>query len=338
MTDLADMPLVAIPVGLTPLDVFAAKDTAAIDGILARVRKEIDAFCGDISTAAGRSEIKSMAMKVVKSKTYLEGIGKALADEQKDIPRRIDATRRHISATLDKWRDEVRKPVTDWEAEQDRAQAIHNEQLEALKLLARAGDIHGRPYTADALKANLETLQAFEIDTQPVEYRQEYFAVLSMAKPLLQTALEQRITYEADQAELVRLRKIQDEREREEREERLRKEGEERARIEAEADARAQAEKVKRDTEAAELRARLEIEAAERRAAEAEEKARARIEAEQRALAAEATKRESDKEHRRKVNAAAVAALVGAGIAEDIAKGVIKLIVSGAVPNVTVNY
>jgi colicin import membrane protein len=338
MTDVADMPLVAIPVGLTPLDVFAAKDTKAIDGILARVRKEIDAFKGDMTTAAGRAEIKSMAMKVVKSKTYLESIGAALAKEQKEIPKRIDATRRHIAETLDAWRDEVRRPVTEWEAEQDRIRDFHLDQIEGIKTLAKVVDSHGRPHSAAVLRASLDALEAYDVDKQPVEYRQEYFTVLQMAKPIVQTALEERIKYEADQAELSRLRKIQEDREREEREERLRKEGEERARLEAEADARAQAEKVKRDAEAAELRAKLEIEAAERRAAEAEANARAKVEAEQRAFAAEAAKREADIEHKRKINAAAVKALVDAGIAEDIAKGVLKLIIAGAVPAVKITY
>jgi colicin import membrane protein len=338
MTDLADKPLVAIPVGLKPLDVFAAKDTTAIDGILARVRKEIDAFHGDISTAAGRAEIKSMAMKVVKSKTYLESIGAELAKEQKDVPKRIDATRRHIAVTLDAWRDEVRLPVTEWEAEQKRIQEYHADVLAGLKKMASPLDDNGRPHNAALLRANLDVLEGFDVELQPIEYRQEYLAVLSMVRPLLVTTLDERIKYETDQAELARLRKIQEDRDRADREEQLRKEGEERARIEAEADARAQAEKVKRDAEAAELRANLEIEAAERRAAEAEANARAKIEAEQRAAAAELAKREANIEHKRKINAAAVAALVAAGVAEEIAKDVLKLIISGAVPAVSIGY
>lgn len=345
MTDIADMPLTAIPAGLTPLDVFAAKDTTAIDRILDRVRKEVDAFQGDISTATGRAEIKAFAMKVVKSKTYLESIGAQLAKEQKEIPKRIDATRRHVTETLDAWRDEVKRPVTEWEAEQERIRDHHLDQIESLKALAKPIDAHGKPFDAATLRANLDTLQAFNVDAQPVEYRQEYFIALSQAKPLLESSWEMRVKYEADQAELARLRKIQEDRDRAEREEKLRREGEERARLDAENDTRVAAERAETErrriadeASLAVLAAQRDKEAAERRAAEAEASARAKIEEEQRQEADAQARREADKEHRRTINAAAVKSLVDAGIAEDIAKGVLKLIIAGAVPAVSISY
>jgi len=85
---------------------------------LAQIRAEIDAFVPDVSTKKGRDAIASMAYKVAKSKTALDGLGKELVAELKQIPALIDAERKRMRDTLDAWRDEVRKPVDDWEAEQ----------------------------------------------------------------------------------------------------------------------------------------------------------------------------------------------------------------------------
>src|SRR5690606_34102970 len=112
MTEVLDRELVTIE-PKNALAVFT--EEKAIDPILARVRKEIDAFIPDITTASGRKAVASMAFKVAKSKTYLDGVGKKLVDEYKEIPKKIDATRKRVRDTLDEWKDEVRKPLTDWE-------------------------------------------------------------------------------------------------------------------------------------------------------------------------------------------------------------------------------
>ncbi len=100
-------------------------ESGAVDPILERIRREIDEFAPDISTAKGSKEIASMAYRVAQSKTYLEGVGKRLADEQKEIPKKIDATRKRIRDTLDKWRDEVRAPLTEWENAEDERIECH---------------------------------------------------------------------------------------------------------------------------------------------------------------------------------------------------------------------
>ena len=98
----------------------------SIDPYLAHIRAEIDAFVPDLTTKKGRDAIASMAYKVSQSKSALEAVGKALADEAKEIPKKIDATRKHVKDTLDSWRDEVRKPLDDYEAEQ---KAIEEKRL-----------------------------------------------------------------------------------------------------------------------------------------------------------------------------------------------------------------
>ena len=83
--------------------------------IVTDIAKAVSTFVADVNTAAGRKEIASMARKVARSKTFLENIGKTYVAELKKQPVKVDAERRKMKAYLDKLRDKVRKPLTEWE-------------------------------------------------------------------------------------------------------------------------------------------------------------------------------------------------------------------------------
>jgi hypothetical protein len=96
-----------------------------LDPILAKIRQEIDSFVPDASSRKGRGSIASIAAKVARSKTYLDGVGKELVDRLKEQPKLVDAERKRIRDILDTWKDEVRQPLTEYEnAEKARANAI----------------------------------------------------------------------------------------------------------------------------------------------------------------------------------------------------------------------
>src|SRR3546814_15082196 len=65
------------------LEVFTT--VGAIDKYLDMVRAEIDGFSGDVQTKKGRDAIASIAYKVAKSKTYLDGVGKELTEDRKSV-------------------------------------------------------------------------------------------------------------------------------------------------------------------------------------------------------------------------------------------------------------
>ena len=67
-----------------------------IDALLADVRQKATSLVPDVTTTKGRKEIGSVAYAVAKTKTYLDGIGKELTDQYKEIPKRIDAHRKTI--------------------------------------------------------------------------------------------------------------------------------------------------------------------------------------------------------------------------------------------------
>lgn len=336
MNDVPSTELVAIDPA-NALVVFTTPN--AIDPLLERIRAEIDGFTPDISTATGRKAVASMAYKVARAKTYLDDAGKRLADQQKEIPKKIDATRKRIRDTLDSWRDEVRKPLTEWEtAENDRIKK-HQDAIAAIRALAE-----GAERTADQLRSALSQAEIV-IDQSCEEFASEYALAKDHALTVLRSQLDRRLAHDAEQAELAKLRAEAEERKRKEREEQIARDAADRARREAEA--KAEAEKkaaedaARREREAAErreLELKLQAEAAERRAAEAEAKAKRDAEAAIAREKAETAAREADKAHRTTVNRAAMQALVEAGIGEESARTVIELIAKRKVPHVSISY
>ncbi|MES3570043.1 hypothetical protein QDR03_05375 [Enterobacter hormaechei] len=114
--------------------VFTTKEQ--LDPIIEAIEKEARSLVPDVSTRKGRDAIASMAHKVARSKTYIDNAGKDLVAELKALPKQIDESRRIVRERLDALKDEVRRPLTEWEAEQERIRveeawnAMHEEALE----------------------------------------------------------------------------------------------------------------------------------------------------------------------------------------------------------------
>lgn len=319
------------------LHVFTAPD--AIEPLLIRIRGEIDAFVPDVATVKGRKAIASMAFRVSQTKSYLEGVGKELADEQKSIPKKIDATRKRIRDTLDAWRDEVRAPLTAFEEAEERRVAEHRAIIDAL---GAAPDPNA---TAAQMREWIADLEAQPVGENAEEFAAEYATAKDAGLRLRRAALVERERYEAERAELTRLRQEAAEREAREREERIRREAIEQERARAEAEARAQQaraeEAAKAEREAAErreLQLRLDAEAAQRRAAETEQRLRREAEEKEARERAEAARREANKKHRAAINRDAAAAFVAGGLTEDAARIAVTLIAQRAVPAVSISY
>lgn len=98
--------------------VFTTKEQ--LDPLIEKIEKEARSLVADVSTKKGRDAIASMAHKVARSKTYIDNAGKDLVTELKALPKQIDESRRIVRERLDALKDEVRRPLTEWEAEQER--------------------------------------------------------------------------------------------------------------------------------------------------------------------------------------------------------------------------
>lgn len=314
----------------------------AIDPFLNMVREAVSGFSGDISTAKGRSEIKSMAHKVTKVKTHIESVGKQLSAEQKELPKKIDATRRLAWDALEALADEVRKPVTEWEAAEDARIDRHKCAIARMDQLA--GSAHLQIPTSQ-LREALAEVEAVTVGPECEEYETAYAKAKEAAVAALKAGIEAREKYDAEQAELAALRAAAEERAKKDREEQIARDAAAQATREAEAKAEAEKKRLADEADAARVAAERrefemaqQIEAAKRQAAEAEANAKRKQEEEKAAEADEARRREANKQHRAKINRAALEALTAGGIAEDTAKNVLKLIIIGAVPHVSISY
>lgn len=308
-----------------------------IDPILARVRSEVDAFAAevlDVAKPADRKRIASMAYRLAQSKTAIEKVGKALAADAKDVPKRIDATRRHVDQTLSAWQAEVRQPLTDWEIAEDARLSRHGA---AIARIVALGDAVG--LTAAQARDAIAEIEAVDTSEEVgEEFAGEYRIAIDGALPKLRANLARAEQQEKDQAELKRLREAAAAREAEERAERLRKEGEERARLDAEADARAERERVANEAARKEAEHKAQVEALERKAVEAAAAERQKIEDARKQEADAAAAREKSRAHKAKVHRAAVAAFMANGADEETAVLVVTLIAKGMIPGITVNY
>ena len=331
-----------------------------VEAMLADIRKQATSLVPDLSTAKGRKEIASIAFSVAKTKTYLDGFGKELTDKYKEIPKRIDANRKLIRDYLDALKDEVRAPLTQYEAAEEARVAALQSRLARLNELGSYASIE---IAAADLQVMLNEVEQNALDDTWQELLPQATVAKELAAKRLGEALAARQKYEAEQAELEQLRQKQAEQDRIDRErliaeqaaEQARREEENRQRLEREAAqhreqeaqrqaqvAQQAAEQARRDSEAAEL-ARQQAEAnaarqAEEAATRAAEQERQRIADEQRLKDEEDARRMADRAHQGRINSAILMDLIGMGIEEDKAVTLIKHIANNKIAHLTINY
>ncbi|VAG06548.1 IgA-specific serine endopeptidase autotransporter precursor [Enterobacter hormaechei] len=305
--------------------VFTTKEQ--LDPIIEAIEKEARSLVPDVSTRKGRDAIASMAHKVARSKTYIDNAGKDLVAELKALPKQIDESRRIVRERLEALKDEVRRPLTEWEAEQERIKA--EEAMNAMHAEALVMNEEFDRQRAAQIEADHEMalLMNDNFDREREEQRRQ--------AEQAQRENEERIKREAaEQARRDAEAKHKAEIEaaaRREAEEKARAELAERQRIEAEQ----RAAREKQEAEARAEREKEEAVAAERRRQEEAEAARL---AEEQRKAEEEARRAADKEHRRTVNRRVIADLINQGIPEEFAQKALLAIAGGKVQDAHIKY
>ncbi|MEB0885702.1 hypothetical protein VC838_14690 [Citrobacter freundii] len=299
-----------------------------LDPIIEKIEKEARSLVPDVSTKKGRDAIASMAHKVARSKTYIDNAGKDLVAELKALPKQIDESRRIARERLDALKDEVRRPLTEWEAEQERIKAEEAAKIKAEEdrkkfesdheialLMNEAFDRELAEKKAEEERqriAHEEELKRQAAEQAKREAEEKAATELAAAKKREEDAIAARA-----QAELL----AKQERERAEQEAKdaaAKAEAEKKAAIEAEQrKAQEEADRIKREAEAKEV-ARL---------------------AEEKRIADEKAKREADVKHRKTVGTEIVNALTAnTSISRDQAIEVLKALMDGLVPRTQINY
>ncbi|HCT4909146.1 hypothetical protein [Klebsiella pneumoniae] len=299
-----------------------------LDPLIEAIEKEARSLVPDVTTKKGRDAIASMAHKVARSKTYIDNAGKDLVAELKALPKQIDESRRVVRERLDALKDEVRRPLTEWEAEQERIKA--EEAMNALHVEALAMNEDFDRQMAARIESDHEMalLMNDAFDREQADKAAE--------------AERQRIAHEE---EIKRLAAAAAAREVEQRAQREREEAAHR-----EAVLKAQAEQAERDRIAAEQKAEADKKAAveaERRKAqeeadrirrEAEQREQARL-AEEKRKADEQARREADVKHRKAVGTEIVKALLAnTSLTRDQAIEVLTAVKDGRIPHTGISY
>ncbi|WP_262266777.1 coiled-coil domain-containing protein [Klebsiella variicola] len=310
-----------------------------LDPLIEAIEKEARSLVPDVTTKKGRDAIASMAHKVARSKTYIDNAGKDLVAELKALPKQIDESRRVVRERLDALKDEVRRPLTEWEAEQERIKA--EEAMNALHAEALAMNEDFDRQLAARIESDHEMalLMNDAFDREQAEKKAEAERQRIAREEEIKRLAEEKAKREAaEQAQ----REI-DAAAAREREAILAKERAERERIEAqqraEREQREAAERAEREKQAAvEAERRKAQEEADRIRREAEQREQARL-AEEKRKADEQARREADVKHRKAVGTEIVKALLAnTSLTRDQAIEVLTAVKDGRIPHTGISY
>ncbi|HEE0498884.1 TPA: hypothetical protein R6320_001268 [Klebsiella pneumoniae] len=297
-----------------------------LDAYLEQIRQAVNEV-PDLTTKKGRDRVASLAAQVSRSKTAIEKPGREYLKRLKEAVRPAEAEIKRFVDACDELRDATRRPLTEWEAEQERIKAeeamnaLHAEALAMnedfdRQLAARIESDHEMALLMNDAFDREQADKAAEAERQRIAHEEE---IKRMAAAAAAREVEQRAQREREEAAL------------------------------REAALKAQAEQAERDRIAAEQKAEADKQAAieaERRKAqeeadrirrEAEQREQARL-AEEKRKAEEESRRAADVEHRRGINTAAVQALINQGIPHEWAKACIIAVALGKVPATTIKY
>lgn len=317
--------------------VFTSNDQ--LDPLIEAIEKEARSLVPDVTTKKGRDAIASMAHKVARSKTYIDNAGKDLVAELKALPKQIDESRRVVRERLDALKDEVRRPLTEWEAEQERIKAeeamnaLHAEALEMnikfdQELAAKFEADHEMALLMDKDIDRERADKAAEAERQRIAREEE---IKRLAEEKAKREAAEQAQREIDAA-AAREREAILAKERAEREQKEAVEKAERERIAAE-------QKAAADKQAAiDAERRKAHEEADRIRREAEQREQARL-AEEKRKAEELARREADVNHRKAIGTDIVKALqTNTTLTRDQAIEVLSAIKDGKIPHTGISY
>ena len=166
------------------------------------VKAEVTGEVPDLTTVKGRARIASLAATVSKSKKAVETPGRDYLKRLKEMPKVVEAELREFVTKMDSLRDTTRQPLTDWEEAEQARKDKHVDGIQAIKDLA----IFEATPTAASVADTITQLEMVAISDTWEEFLAEAAQVKDETLVKLRSLLAERTQYEAEQAELVRLR------------------------------------------------------------------------------------------------------------------------------------
>lgn len=280
----------------------------------------------DHATDKGRKELKSIARQVASVKTRLDEQGKMFTNDLAKRKAIFDNNRKTIRDELDKVRDEIKLPATQYEEEQARIKAVSEAVLSELQSFGQFVDENGNMLSSEELKQRMS--RTLEIETTPYQYLQsDIDSLVVTTKAILANAIKMAENQEETMRKLAEAEAAAAAKEKELHDEKIRQEAKaaaERENAEREAKMAAELEKAKKEAQEAKERAEAE--------AKAKVEAQAKAEAEAKAKAA------ADEENQRRVNNSILSKLTELGVTRPVAIAIIEAVINGEIPNLDIDY
>ncbi|HDW8052745.1 TPA: hypothetical protein ACVU0F_004464 [Yersinia enterocolitica] len=301
--------------------------TNGLDKYLDQIRQAVNEV-PDVTTAKGRARIASLAASASRSKTAIEKPGREYLRHLKEQPKIIEAELRRFVIECDEIRDETRRPLTEWEAEQDRLKQEAEAKKKAERLAAEIEVAHEMALLMNDAFDRDAKAKADEVERLRKAH-EEFIAQQAAEKA--KREVEEKAKRDIEAAE----QRERDAKLAQERAEQTAKD----AAAKAERDAKELAERVEREKQEAiaaeKLKAQQEAERVQR---EAKQKEDARL-AEEKRVADEAAARAANEAHRKTVGTAVVNGLIEhAGLTREQAIATLKALINNQIPHTNIHY
>ena len=190
------------------------KNPAALKALLDQMEVAANTAPADVSTDKKRKEIASIAANVARIKTAIDKAGKDMNEAFRERINKVDERRRVVRETLDKIRDRIRQPVTDYEE----AEAARKAELEQLINAFNAAAVIPFGASSETISATLSKTREITISENRFvggeldQIREAQTRALSTLEAALQAALaqeEQARELARKEAEIERLKAVE---------------------------------------------------------------------------------------------------------------------------------
>ncbi len=344
---------------LNPVELFKEN---GLDSVLKEIdEKARSVITEGVETKKSRDNIRAIAAKVGKDKTFIQKIGTKNTEEYRSLTKISNTERDRGVAFLQDLQDDIRKPLTEYEDAEKKRITDADQSIEKLSEcavfteLSNSNGIKLRIDQLVTLYQNRDFSDFSEADQEKYNNRAEH--IYDRTRAMLDKNLQEQIQNESDQKELQELRESQAAQAKKDEEDRIRqdaadkatKDAEEKAKTERESSEKAAADKLaaeeektrrleqdKKDAKDREDKAESDRITAEKKA---EDDKKAAVQAEKDRVAAD-KKREANKKHTAKINEESAKALTEAlpDIFLHQSEMIINVIAAGEVTNITISY
>jgi hypothetical protein len=219
--------------------------------VIEAISKEVRSKDFDMEKAKDRASCASLAHKIARSKTFLDGLGKTLTTDWKERAKVVDNQRKEIRDSLDSLKEEVREPLTAFEnKEKERVKKC----IEVIENVRSYFTQYGHENDSTQIKTAIYGLDSINLSECYGDYLFQANEAVIKSKDYLNALYENAKKVEKEREELELLKKEKEERDRKDREERIAREAAEKAKIEAEALAKQREDQIKKEKLEAEQR------------------------------------------------------------------------------------